>query len=249
MTGCNLGPAARESSMRCSSSAGRLWLVLLPTKQTKLHDEKRLMTDKGTVVSLFLFLAGLSRRSDLRAALPCVSPFALRLGLSTPASVSLKGSIASSVVTACALGFVCGPKSPRSGPESVALVLTLVSPPSGVRETSQEHSPSLTGSHKCLAGVSGSSTPQEPSRDLRARSRDARACEATSRTPYGPPSRRCGEEGGEGRSSPGLGPSRRIFGGGSPSARSFTTPPRAQSVSTRSDRRFLRYLGDTVYKI
>ena len=165
MTGCNLDPAARESSMRCSSSARRLWLVLLPTKQTKLHDEKRLMTDKGTVVSLFLFFAGLSRRSDLRAALPCASPFALRLGLSTPASVSLKGSIASSVVAACALGFVCGPKSPRSGPESPpkgSLVLTLVSPPSGVQETSREHSPSLTGALTEPHGVS-----QMPRRGLR----------------------------------------------------------------------------------
>ena len=246
-----MDPAARESSMRCSSSARRLWLVLLPTKQTKLHDEKRLMTDKGTVVSLFLFLAGLSRRSDLRAALPCASPFALRLGLSTPASVSLKGSIASSVVAACALGFVCGPKSPRSGLESPpkgSLVLTLVSPPPP-RASGKPHG----STHRASRGLTNAS---QGSQGLRNPPATFGLVLGTHGRAKRPPARRtvpqvdaAGRGGGEGRSSPGLGPSRRIFGGGSPSARSFTTPPRAQSVSKRSDRRFLRYLGDTAYKI
>lgn len=93
MTGCNLGPAARESSMRCSSSARRLWLVLLPTKQTKLHDEKRLMTDKGTVVSLFLFLGRalasvrLACRFSLRLSFrPCGRPGNLTGALTLNAS-------------------------------------------------------------------------------------------------------------------------------------------------------------------
>lgn len=194
MTGCNLDPAARESSMRCSSSARRLWLVLLPTKQTKLHDEKRLMTDKGTVVSLFLFFACLSRRPgpavpavptarSVHAALSCAR-LSLRFSFrpwvrSFPAGSSLsalRSTIASTVVFAFV--FACPPPKSALGPDS---------PPKASRSSSEG-----------LAGVS-------------------RACEAAAVLPRAPKSMLRG------------GGSRAVFDGVSPSARRFTTSPRAST--------------------
>ncbi len=194
MTGCNLDPAARESSMRCSSSARRLWLVLLPTKQTKLHDEKRLMTDKGTVVSLFLFFACLSRRPgpavpavptarSVHAALSCAR-LSLRFSFrpwvrSFPAGSSLsalRSTIASTVVFAFV--FACPPPKSALGPDS---------PPKASRSSSEG-----------LAGVS-------------------RACEAAAVLPRAPKSMLRG------------GGPRAVFDGVSPSARRFTTSPRAST--------------------
>ncbi len=227
MTGCNLDPAARESSMRCSSSARRLWLVLLPTKQTKLHDEKRLMTDKGTVVSLFLFFACLSRRPgpavpavptarSVHAALSCAR-LSLRFSFrpwvrSFPAGSSLsalRSTIASTVVFAFV--FACPPPKSALGPDS---------PPKASRSSSEG-----------LAGVS-------------------RACEAAAVLPRAPKSMLRG--GGRGRSSTGFrrphGASRRLRVPRRASTCSRRLNP-SHSVTKRSDPRRLRLPSAIAYKV
>lgn len=173
MTGCNLGPAARESSMRCSSSARRLWLVLLPTKQTKLHDEKRLMTDKGTVVSLFLFSGALSRRPgrSCRAALRLPFRLLFRTSARSFPAGSLLSVSGSTIASSSRHGLhlrLCTPKVRARGRT-----------PLRKRHARPQRTSQV---------ASRASTPQGSSHERRARSRNARACEAAAALPRAPKS-------------------------------------------------------------